>query len=153
MAEAGKNMLAQEDERFMSTNSAIINEIVSLCVLMLMVIFPLIYDDAYTNIMDVKYVSYYLPVIMMLGYSLIAVVVMAVMDMIKYQGRHTKKVLSGLLPKNWKKTFLVSDAAVLVFCVSFWISTFHSEYFFESFWGNEGRYSGMFLMTLYVAAY
>ncbi len=121
MAEAGKNMLAQEDERFMSTNSAIINEIVSLCVLMLMVIFPLIYDDAYTNIMDVKYVSYYLPVIMMLGYSLIAVVVMAVMDMIKYQGRHTKKVLSGLLPKNWKKTFLVSDAAVLVFCVSFGI--------------------------------
>ena len=80
MAEAGKNMLAQEDERFMSTNTAIINEIISLCILMLMIIFPLIYDDAYANIMDVKYVSYYIPVIMMLGLLLIAAVIMAIMD-------------------------------------------------------------------------
>ncbi len=153
MAEAGKTTLEQEEERFVSTNTAIINEIISLCILMLMIIFPLIYDDAYANIMDVKYVSYYIPVIMMLGLLLIAAVIMAIMDKKKYEGRYTKKVLSGLLPKNWKKTFLVSDAAVLVFCLAVGISTFHSEYFFESFWGNEGRYSGMFLMTLYVAAY
>ena len=153
MAEAGKTTLEQEEERFVSTNTAIINEIISLCILMLMIIFPLIYDDAYANIMDVKYVSYYIPVIMMLGLLLIAAVIMAIMDKKKYEGRYTKKVLSGLLPKNWKKTLLVSDAAVLVFCLAVGISTFHSEYFFESFWGNEGRYSGMFLMTLYVAAY
>ena len=153
MAEAGKTTLEQEEERLVSTNTAIINEIISLCILMLMIIFPLIYDDAYANIMDVKYVSYYIPVIMMLGLLLIAAVIMAIMDKKKYEGRYTKKVLSGLLPKNWKKTLLVSDAAVLVFCLAVGISTFHSEYFFESFWGNEGRYSGMFLMTLYVAAY
>ena len=153
MAEAGKTTLEQEEERFVSTNTAIINEIISLCILMLMIIFPLIYDDAYANIMDVKYVSYYIPVIMMLGLLLIAAVIMAIMDKKKYEGRYRKKVLSGLLPKNWKKTLLVSDAAVLVFCLAVGISTFHSEYFFESFWGNEGRYSGMFLMTLYVAAY
>ena len=105
MSEAGKTTLEQEEERFVSTNTAIINEIISLCILMLMIIFPLIYDDAYANIMDVKYVSYYIPVIMMLGLLLIAAVIMAIMDKKKYEGRYTKKVLSGMLPKNWKKTF------------------------------------------------
>lgn len=32
MAEAGKTTLEQEEERFVSTNTAIINEIISLCI-------------------------------------------------------------------------------------------------------------------------
>ena len=34
-----------------------------------------------------------------------------------------------------------------IICV---ISTFTSDYFYESFWGNEGRYTGLFLMTIYI---
>ena len=41
--------------------------------------------------------------------------------------------------------------------ILFWIvaaiSTVLSPFKFESFWGNEGRYGGLFLITLYTAAY
>lgn len=153
MAGADVNMPPQEKESFVSSCLEAASEIISLCILVLMLVFPLVYDEAYTNIMDVKYICYYLSVIAMVVFLLTASVIMAVLDIRKYGGVHTKEFLARLLPKNWKKTFLVTDIAVIVFCAAVWISTFHSEYFFESFWGNEGRYSGMFLMTLYVVAY
>lgn len=141
------------EDSFAAVCSSVINGIISVCVIVLMVVFPLIYDDAYTNIMDVKYICYYVTIIGVLALLLIAVLVMMTIDCIKYKGEHTKKVLSGLLPRNWRHTFMMCDIFAVLFGIAVCISTFHSDYFYESFWGNEGRYSGMFLLTLYVAAY
>lgn len=43
----------------------------------------------------------------------------------------------------------MSDWAMIIFLIAVTISTLQSEYRFESFWGNEGRYMGMFLILLY----
>ena len=43
--------------------------------------------------------------------------------------------------------------AVFLFWVIALISTLQSDYLYESFWGNEGRYSGLFLLTIYVVVY
>lgn len=156
MAEVGKKIkqpASTPKDSFAATCSRISNGIISLCVFILMVVFPLIYDKAYTNIMDVKYICYYVSIIGMVALLLLSALVMAIIDIIKYKGEHTKKVLSGLLPCNWKRTFLVSDVFALLFGIAVCMSTFHSKYFYESFWGNEGRYSGMFLLSLYVIAY
>lgn len=71
----------------------------------------------------------------------------------EFQGEHVKKLFASLKPANWKQTFRFADTAVLIFWLASAISTLQSEYLYESFWGNEGRYSGLFLMTLYVVMY
>lgn len=156
MAEIGKHVKKPQNtakDTFSSACSSAVNDIIGLCVFILMTVFPLLYEEAYTNIMDVKYICYYQAVIGMLVLLLAAVLVMAAVDFKKYKGVHTKNVLGGLLPRNWKRTFLAADFAVIIFWVAVAVSTFCSDYFYESFWGNEGRYSGMFLLSLYVLAY
>ncbi len=156
MAETGKNVKKPQNtakDTFSSACSSAVNDIIGLCVFILMTVFPLLYEEAYTNIMDVKYICYYQAVIGMLVLLLAAVLVMVAIDYGKYKGAHTKSMLGRLLPRNWKKTFLVADIAVVIFWAAVIISTFCSDYFYESFWGNEGRYSGMFLLSLYVLAY
>lgn len=140
-------------DSFSSVCSSIVNGIISVCILILVTVFPLIYDKAYTNIMDVKYMCYYISVLGMLGLLLIAGLVMLVIDCVKFRGVHTRNLLSAFLPCNWKQTFILSDIAVVLFGLAVVLSTFHSEYFYEAFWGNEGRYSGMFLTILYVVSY
>lgn len=54
---------------------------------------------------------------------------------------------------RYVKKLTVIDWALLAFLIIAALSTAFSNYVFESFWGNEGRYSGLFLLTLYGAAY
>ena len=51
--------------------------------------------------------------------------------------------------KNLKQTLTVPDIALLLFLIIAALSTALSDYVFESFWGNEGRLSGLFLLLLY----
>ncbi|MDD3252726.1 MAG: O-antigen ligase family protein [Lachnospiraceae bacterium] len=79
--------------------------------------------------------------------------IMLFVDLKEFGGEHAKKLFSKLAPKNWKTTFCLADLAVIIFWIICLISTLQSKYLFEAFWGNEGRYSGLFLITLYVAFY
>lgn len=138
---------------FAETCSNIISGVVTIGVIVLLMVFPLIYEDAYFNILEVKYKCYYLSVLAMLAVVLVLAIVMAVIDAKEFQGEHVMELLSRLKPANWKKNFRVADAAVLIFWVVAVISTLQSDFVYESFWGNEGRYTGLFLLTLYVTVY
>jgi hypothetical protein len=46
-----------------------------------------------------------------------------------------------------------TDYSVLLFYLIAFISAITSYYRYESFWGNEGRYTGLFLITCYVVSY
>lgn len=131
----------------------LMDRVMDICIFILMFVFPLIFNDAYYDIPEVKYQCYYLSIIVSLVIILILAVVMLVSDRMKNNGERTKQLLDGLRPSNWKKTFRAADFAVLAFWISVLISTLQSDYFYESVWGNEGRYSGLFLITVYVAAY
>ncbi len=151
-----KNAGMQEtsaEESFTGACSSIISAVISVFILALVTVFPLIYHDSYVDILDVKYRCYYLCIIgMMVAVALIAII-MAVIDGKRFGGKHVKEWFASLLPANWKRTFRIPDAAVLLFWIAAGISTLQSDYLYEAFWGNEGRYTGLFLLTLYVCSY
>lgn len=149
---ASKTTINRQDS-FASTCSTIVSGVISFFLLVLVTIFPLVYDNSYFNILETKYKWFYMSVIGMLVVLLVLSLVMLIIDLNEFKGEHAVRLLSALIPKNWKNTFHVADAAVLVFWLVSLISTLQSEYLYEAFWGNEGRYSGLFLITLYVIFY
>ncbi len=142
-----------KQETFGGTCSSIISGVISFFLLILVTVFPLIYDNSYFNILETKYKCYYLCIIGMLVILLVLSIVMLIIDRMEFKGMHARALISKLAPRNWRTTFCTADVAVIVFWFAALISTLQSEYLFESFWGNEGRYSGLFLLTLYVCAY
>lgn len=150
MAKSNKN---DRNSNFAETCSSIISGTITVFLLFLMVIFPLIYRDSYFDILETKYQCYYKSICGMIGIIAVLALVMLVIDKVEFQGSHTLRLLSGLKPKNWKKNFLSGDAAVVIFWLSAVISTMQSDYVKEAVLGNKGRYSGLFLITLYVISY
>lgn len=51
------------------------------------------------------------------------------------------------------RTLSLGEKALLIYWAVSALSTLFSPYRFEAFWGNEGRLSGLFLMTIYMIAY
>lgn len=138
---------------FAETCASAFSGAISCFIFLLVMVFPLIYHDSYFDILETKYRCYYLCVIGMMAVCLVMAISMAAVDRKEHGGTYVKRLLAGLAPKQWKKTFCAADAAVLVFWLTAVISTCQSEYRYEAFWGNEGRYTGLFLLTLYVISY
>ncbi len=140
-------------DSFASTCAGIVSGAISVFLVILVTVFPLIYDNSYFNILETKYKCYYLSIIGMLVVALVLALIMMTVDFMEFKGEHVRGLFARLAPKNWRKTFGMADAAVLIFWLTALISTFQSKYFYEAFWGNEGRFTGLFLLTLYVASY
>lgn len=148
-----KQKTVKGQDSFADTCSNIISGVITFFIFLIVTVFPLIYDNSYFNILETKYKCYYLCILGMLGISLLLTLVMVVVDGKEFQFAHTRELFSRLHPKNWKETFGIPDVAVIIFWIVCLISTFQSDYFYESFWGNEGRFTGLFLLTLYTASY
>lgn len=149
---ASKTSISNQDS-FAATCSSIVSGVISFFLLILVTIFPLVYDNSYFNILETKYKWFYMSVLGMLVVLLVLSIVMLIIDLNEFKGEHAARLFSALLPRNWKTTFHLADAAVLIFWLVAAIATLQSEYLYEAFWGNEGRYSGLFLITLYVIFY
>lgn len=123
-----------------------LNEIVvGIFTILIIAIFPLVFHNYYFDILIVKYVFYYGTVILMMVIMLIITIVFLCIDGCRYQWKHM-----SIIKRNFsRKTLRKSDWAMIAFLIAVAISTFQSEYFYESFWGNEGRFMGMFLILLY----
>lgn len=131
-------------ERFFKDPLAVFSGIFIIIVLG---VFPLYFRDYYFDIVDVKYRLYWGSSLVYIGCCLIILLWTGLKnrkkaDVLGYRGR-----LSEFL-RNWKASFPVW--MLLLFWVNCVISTLQSDYLYESFWGNEGRYTGLFLITLYV---
>lgn len=134
-------------------NKLVMNGVISFFILLLVTVFPLIYHDSYADILETKYQVYWLSAVGMLALCLVLSVIMLAADIRDHNGRHARMLFSGLAPQNWRKTFCISDIAAVIFWMVLIISTLQSDYVFEAFWGNEGRYSGLFLLSLYLSTY
>lgn len=143
----------KNQDNFTETCSSIISGVITFFLMLLVSVFPLIYHNSYFDILETKYQCFYMLVLGMAAVILVLSLIMLVVDFNEFKGEHAKALFSSLAPKNWKSTFHPADIAVLVFWVVCLISTLQSEYMFEAFWGNEGRYSGLFLITIYVLFY
>lgn len=123
-----------------------VNEI-TVCVFALIIIavFPLVFRDYYFDILKVKYIFYYATIILMAVVMLIIAIIFMCIDRCNYNWGGVKSLKSKFSIKALRK----SDWAMIAFLIAVAISTFQSDYFYESFWGNEGRFMGMFLILLY----
>lgn len=149
---AGQKTAEFKDD-FSVTCSDILSGVVTVGITVLLTVFPLIYGNAYFDILEVKYKCYYLCVLVMLAVVLLLAAIMAVIDVMEFKGEHARNLFARLKPGSWKDTFRIADAAVIIFWLTALISTLQSDYVFEAFWGNEGRFTGLFLLTLYVCTY
>ena len=95
-------------------------------------VLPFVFQKDYTNLFDIKYQYYYM--------SALATIVCFVINRLVFFAR-TRKFHFAL--EKW-------EIILLVFAVVCIISTLQSEFLYEAFWGNEGRYNGLFLMLLYI---
>lgn len=106
---------------------------------------PLVVKNQYFDILIVKYYYYcictILMVMLVVGYS------------VTLGAKQTVLFFRGFSLKKFLRNCTVADYAVLIYLMVAFISTITSDYLYESFWGNEGRYTGLFLITWYVISY
>lgn len=134
--------------------SGFVGNVTAIATLLLLFVFPLyITSENYSNILRAKYKFFWLMVVVLAAVCLLAGLAWLFIDRMEYGGAGMKKFLSRMKPSNWKVVFPVSERGLLTFIVIALLSTLTSEYLYESFWGNEGRYSGFFLLLLYVVMY
>lgn len=111
--------------------------------------FPLYYENYYFNILKAKYRFYWITIISMAAVCLVLGLVFLFVDQVEYGGENRRRFFRRFKPSQFKKQPLVYKALLLFWAFAV-LSTVFSDYRYESFWGNEGRYSGLFLISLYV---
>ncbi len=111
--------------------------IISIYVTLIGMGLPIIVGDQYFDILLTKYYFYWICTAVMVVLAIIYIAV---------KGR-------DIFIESIKKKMMIQDYAALIFLLIAFISTLSSEYLYESFWGNEGRFTGLFLLSLYVLSY
>ncbi len=106
----------------------------------------LVYDDYYFNMLETKYYYYCICAIGLLGLFAIYGIIRLIVKLVKKE-----PILKG--KKKFREIFSGTDLMVLAFATIVIISTALAPYKWEAFWGNEGRYSGAFLLLIYVGVY
>lgn len=106
---------------------------------------PLFFTNYYFNILKSKYLFF-----CVVAGSLIVLTVLHGL----LQRQYTLKLyLREFKFSKWWKSLMLPDKAFLIFILAALISTILSDYSFEAFWGNEGRYNGLFILLLYCSCY
>ncbi len=113
-------------------------------------LFPLVYVHYYADILYVKYYFY-------VGCSIILIVMAAVYGIVRFyrlksQSAAQEETKTATLIGKWKG-LSVPEKLMLGYLLAAAVSTFQSDYFYESFWGNEGRLTGLFLTIFYVVCF
>lgn len=150
---ASRDNNEKREDLFIRKYKSMMNESVEIAIFVLVTVFPLIFHNAYYDILEAKYRCYTLCILVLSGAVLFLSVFMMCVDLKNFHGTHTQSLLSRIRPCNWKRTFCAADVMILAFWLTVLISTLQSKFTHEAFWGNEGRYSGLFLLTLYVISY
>ena len=122
-------------------NVALIMGVFTLAVLCLL---PVVFRDFYFNILETKYQFY----------SIVAIAALVVMGGYGLASGKIGEWVSKFDFKTWRKSMSVGDWAMIVFWLTNVISwLLCKDWRWEAFWGTSGRYNGVFLMTVYMAAY
>ncbi len=110
----------------------------------------LVFQNYYFNILDTKYYYY-------CGCSILLIVLTGGYYVYRYARLEKRTAQKEQDRKRgvreWAKGLSKTDWMVIAFITVAAVSTVLSPYKFEAFWGNEGRFTGLFLMVLYTAVY
>lgn len=123
--------------------------ICSLFLIAVLFVFPLYYRDFYFDILPAKYQFYYISVLAMAGGLLALGLVLLAVDRVRFGGVYSRTWFREFRLSRLAGSLNATDVALAIFLLVAVISTIQSDYIYESFWGNEGRYTGLFLLLLY----
>lgn len=115
----------------------------------LLVIYPLYIKNRYGEVVEGKYRLYWMTVLAALAAVIFLSLTFLAIDQIRYGGKNRKKSFEKFARGGWKEIFGLHDLFLAAFMVCVILSTLQTEYLYESVWGNEGRYSGAFVLLLY----
>lgn len=127
--------------------------VISVAILAILVVFPLYYRDHYFDILESKYQFYYMTMISMFAVVLLLSLAFLIVDALEFKAEHAKtciKKCSSAFPRDVRTAV---DVCLIIFLVVAIISTCQSDYVYEAFWGNEGRFTGLFLHLIYIAGF
>lgn len=149
MAKEQKTMMETLQGEVRASWNKASSRLAAVLAVLIMVGLPLVFQDYYFNILQVKYWYY-------CGVVIAAAVVYVVMAVIFWN--RDRKWCDGALLKGLKsnlslKSLTAAEWAMLAFLLASVISTLQSEYVYESFWGNEGRFVGLFMIILYTISF
>lgn len=140
---------AQQADGFSEVFGKIYDGAIGIGILVVLALFPLYYRDYYYDILAAKYTFYYVTMLGLFGVLLLVTLTALIIDGKEYGFYHTKAFAGKFSLKNIRSHVLISDWLLAAFLLVGVISTMQSDYVYESFWGNEGRYTGLFLHLIY----
>ncbi len=133
----------KSDESKVKVSRKFRDTLMAIYVVMICVGLPLIFHNQYFDILIIKYYYYCFCTITML-----ILLISSNVFYLKNSGQTFKNALKQIL-----RGLTWADYSVICFYAVATLSTLTSDYIYESFWGNEGRLTGLFLITWYVLSY
>lgn len=124
--------------------NTLISFVISVYVILIGAGLPLFVRDKYFDILISKYYYYCICTISML-IILVGCFLIQRKNIVPSSGKSLLRSVFASLT--------LADYFVLMFYLIAILSTITSDYVYESFWGNEGRFTGLFLITWYVMSY
>lgn len=141
--------ILEETPDFIRNGKRIISFLLALYLVAILFVFPIYYRNFYFDILGAKYQFYYISTLTLIGGVVLTGIFMLIIDLVQYEGKFTTGFLQKFSTKNIRTTLSVPDVSLICFLAIAVLSTVFSDYIYESFWGNEGRYTGLFLLLLY----
>ncbi|MDD3205489.1 MAG: O-antigen ligase family protein [Lachnospiraceae bacterium] len=108
---------------------------------LMLIVFPLYYQDKYYNMGEAKYAFFKRVSLSFLSVLIILVILNAIINIRKFNWSNLWKVLS------------VTDKFVLLYAIAVWISFILTPYKADAVWGYEGWYMGIVSQMLFVIIY
>lgn len=134
------NILSHEN----NNNFRFISFLINVYVVLIGFGLPLVVRDKYFDILIVKYYFFCT--------CTIAMIIILIGCIVYNKTKNVNSVKKGIY-KTFIKSITLADFFILLFYAISVISTITSDYVYESFWGNEGRLTGLFLITWYIVSY
>ena len=122
-------------------------------VIFFVVAFPLFVHDKYFDIMNDKFYLFWVSCALLSCMAALAGLVYLFSDINKNHGKGAAAFFRGFVPSRLWKGLSLPDRFFLAFMAISILSTALSRYPYEAFWGQYGRYQGMFLWIFYGLLY
>ena len=131
----------------------ILSNIAGVYVFLMLTAFPVFATDMYFEILDDKFYFFWIGTAVAAGACLLTALICAFVDWREFDSEGIKAFFGAFRPGELKKHLMLPDYFMLLFMAVSILSTICSEWRYEAFWGNMGRYQGLFLWLWYAVAY
>lgn len=142
-----------KQDAFCKNGRRCISFITGLFILSALVVLPIIYRDYYFDILKFKYYYYIGSVGVFIVLLATVLIYLKIEDVNRFEGKCMGSILPGMKQEKSALLDRMPYMALLAFLIVSALSTLRSYYLYEAFWGNEGRYTGLFLLLIYGIAF